>query len=226
MSTARTRRPFTRLASVAFDEYDRYRRAPGNRGLRMAYHDGVLEIMSPEFRHDRGARHLLFLVAAYCQAFEIPCSPAGSTTFAKGQPGQRKGQGKEPDESFYVGDAVAAIRGKETLDLEVDPPPSLWIEVDNWGSSQARLPLYAGLGVPEVWRYRARRRTLWFGRLAGGRYKEVAASGALPGLTPAHVLEMLDEVTRTGDLTAWTRWLDDVWFPRHRQELLDAGAPG
>jgi Uma2 family endonuclease len=191
----------------------------------MAYHDGVLEIMSPELRHDHGSRHLLLLVIAYCKAFDVPCETAGSTTIHKGEPGRLRGQGKEPDEGVYLRDAAEAIVGKDTLDLTVDPPPSLWIEVDNWGSSKAKLPLYAGLGVPEVWRYRARKHTLWFGRLAGDTYAETAESVALPGLTPGIVLGMLAEA-RSRDAMSWCRWLDEVWFPEHRQELTARGAGG
>jgi Uma2 family endonuclease len=70
-----------------------------------------------------------------------------------------RGRGKEPDKAFYFANA-AAIRGKETIDLRVDPPPDLWIEVDNRGSSKGKLQLYAALGVPELWRYQARRALL------------------------------------------------------------------
>ena len=224
MSTARVRRPVMRLGSVSYDTYVRLRQARCNRGLRMAYHDGVLEFMSPEYRHDRGSRRLYDVVAAYCLAFDVPCEAAGSTTFSKGAPGEPKGKGKEADESFYIGaEAVAAVLGKDALDLDVDPPPSLWVEVDNWGSSKAKLPLYAGLGVPEVWRYRARKQALWIGRLAGDGYEEVAASVVLPGLTPAMVCDVVLEGASM-DLTSWRRFLEGVWFPAHRQELVDRGA--
>ena len=221
MSTVRTRRPVMRLTSVPYDTYVRLNKARGNQRLRMAYHDGVLEIMSPQYRHDTGSRNLVVLLVAYCKAFEVACVAAGSTTFRKGEPGEIEGKGKEPDESFYLRDAVARVRGKASLDLNVDPPPSLWVEVDNWGSSKAKLPLYAGLGVPEVWRYRPRRRALWFGRLGGGGYEEIAASEALPGLTPALVLDLLD-LNESGDVAAWSRLLD-AWFSDHRQELIDLG---
>jgi Uma2 family endonuclease len=223
MSMARAGRTFTRLTSVTYDTYVRLRKARGNQGLRMAYHDGVLEIMSPGYRHDRGGRRLMVLVFAYCRAFGVACEAAGFTTFHKGLPGQLEGKGKEPDESFYLRDAAVAIVGKQSLDLTVDPPPSLWIEVDNRGSSKAKLPLYAGLGVPEVWRYRPRKRTLWFGRLAGEGYDEIAASEALPGLTPATVLELLAEA-ESQVMSVWDDWLREVWFPAHRQELIDRGA--
>ena len=225
MSTARVRRPVTRLEAVTYEAYLRLRDDPDNQGLRMAYHDGVLEIVSPQYIHDSGARRMFVVVLAYCMEFRVPCAPAGGTTFHVGLPGEPKGKGKEPDESFYLRDAAAAIRGRISLDLTVDPPPSLWVEVDNWGSSKAKIPLYAGLKIPEVWRYRVRRRTLWFGRLdgAGDGYDEIAASEALPGLTPAMVLEMLDD-ENAWDVAAWRRSVEGVWFPAHRQELIDGGA--
>jgi Uma2 family endonuclease len=225
MSTTTKARPYTRLTGVTYGAYVRMRDHPGNNRLRMAYHDGVLEIMSPAYRHDCGARHFVLLVLAYCKAFGLACEGAGSTTFRKGEPDEPKGKGKEADESFFLGAAARAMVGKEEHDLATDPPPSLWIEIDNRGSSKAKLPLYAGLGVPEVWRYRPRSRQLWFGRLAGETYEEIAVSVELPGLTPGDVLGALAEA-RTRDWVSWFRWLDEVWFPEHRQELTARGAGG
>jgi Uma2 family endonuclease len=224
MSTARRTPAVSRLTGVNYDVYVQLRDAWGNRHLRMAYHDGVLEIMSPEFRHEKPGWRLGYLVDAYADAFNVDFEPAGATTFRKGIPGRKKGQGKEPDASFYLGDLAARVRNLDTLDLEVDPPPSLWIEVDNRASSKGRLPLYAKLGVPEVWRYRPRTRRLRFVRLVEGVYEEITTSIALPGLTSALVLELLVEAETRGT-SAWNRWLRQVWFPEHRQELLDRGAP-
>ncbi|MFO0950812.1 MAG: Uma2 family endonuclease [Isosphaeraceae bacterium] len=224
MRVARSHPRFARLTGVTFDAYLRMRDDPGNLGNRMAYHDGVLEHISPDVAHDKGTRNLLYVVAAYCRAFAVPSRAVGSTTFRRGWPGELRGDGKEPDESFYLGADVARIAGKTSVDLEVDPPPSLWIEVDNWGGSASKFPLYAGLGVPEVWRYRARPRRLWFGRLDGGLYRKLAASAALPGLSSEMVLGLLDEYQNTWDATRWSTWLETVWFPEHRQQLIDAGA--
>ena len=223
MSTTRTRSGYQRLTGVTYDAYIRMRDDRGNRGLRMAYHDGVLEIMSPDYRHDRASRRLFTLIYAYCQAFNVPCEAAGSTTFRKGLPGELEGKGREADESFHIGDVVNDVLTKDTLDLAIDPPPSLWVEVDNWGSSASKLPLYAGLGVPEVWRYRPRSRKLWFGRLAGDTYEELAVSLALPGLTPGMILQLLADGART-PASQWGEWLRTVWFPEHRHELLDQRA--
>ena len=125
MSTVRTRRGYQRVAGVTYDSYVRMRDDRRNLQLRMAYHDGVLEIMSPEFRHDRASRRIFVLIAAYCKVFDVPCEAAGSTTFRKGLPGDLKGKGRETDESFYLGDVVREMLDRDTLDLSVDPPPSL-----------------------------------------------------------------------------------------------------
>jgi Uma2 family endonuclease len=223
MSAARSRPRHECLAGVTYDEYLRLRDDPDHAGRRMAYHDGVLEIMSPEFRHEKGGRRLGAVVMAYCKAFGLAGEAAGHTTFRKGTPGQEKGAGNEADECFYVGGDAEAILDQETLDLAVDSPPSLWLEVDSTASSVPREPLHAQLGVPEVWRYRVRDRPVSFRRLAGGAYEDAASSAALPGMTPALVLDALAG-TRDRSLVAYSRWLDEVWFPAHRQELEDAGA--
>ncbi len=218
MSTLRLKRGYQRVAGVTFDSYVRMRDDRRNRHLRMAYNDGVLELMSPEYLHDRQSRRIYTLIYAYAGAFQVPCEAAGSTTFRKGEPGQFSGKGREADESFYIGDAVQQILGKDSLDLSIDPPPSLWVEVDNWGSSAAKLPTYAGLGVPEVWRYRVQQRRLWFGQLVGSGYQRIAESRTLPGLTPELVIRLLAEgATRPG--AEWGEWLRSDWFPSHRQSM-------
>jgi hypothetical protein len=45
----------TVLYGVTYDEYVRLRRQPRNDHLRMIYHDGVLELLSPEYRHEGGS---------------------------------------------------------------------------------------------------------------------------------------------------------------------------
>ena len=156
-------------------------------------------------------------------AFYVLYQETGATTFRKGMPGKLKGKGKEPDTSFYLREAAQNLVGRKSLDLSVDPPPSLWVEVENRGSSRASLPIYAGLRVPEVWRYRVRRRTIWIGRLQEDQYQPVDTSPSLPGLRSADILEILD-AAETRVMSVWEQWMEEVWFPGHRQELLDRGA--
>ncbi len=45
------------------------------------------------------------------------------------------------------------VRGSESIDLTLAPPPNLAIEVDISRSSRDRLSIYAALGVPEISRF-------------------------------------------------------------------------
>lgn len=60
-------------------------------------------------------------------------------------------KGLEPDTCFYIQNCEA-ILGKEQIDLEIDPPPDLAIEVDL--TSFTKPENYQEIGVPELWIYR------------------------------------------------------------------------
>jgi Uma2 family endonuclease len=190
--SARLISPMT-LHGVRYEDYARLRDEPRNDSLRMTYLDGTLEIMSPEARHETPARRFAIIIHEVTTEFELPCTPTGGATFRRGTTRKsKKGAGREPDESFYLTNEPL-ILGKSIIDLDNgDPPPDLWIEVDNRVSSRGKLPVFAALGVPEVWRYRVKQNSLWFGRLVEGNYVSIERSVALPMLTPALVLEALN----------------------------------
>ncbi|WP_435008726.1 Uma2 family endonuclease [Tundrisphaera lichenicola] len=196
--------PGLTLHNVPWATYAQLRDEPGNGRVRMAYLDGTLTLMSPAYRHERGAETLGLLIRGVTQGLGLEVLGAGSTTLR--DPG--KEAGKEPDTSFYLGDHERRMRTKEEVDLNVDPPPDLAIEVDHSHDSQNALAIYARLGVPEVWRYDVRRASLWFGRLEGDSYREVDRSACLPRLTPALVLQAL-AVLYEGEMgeNAWLEWL-------------------
>ncbi len=59
-------------------------------------------------------------------------------------------KGVEPGNCFYIQNADA-VRDKDRLDLAIDPPPDLVIEIDL--RSRSYPEIYAALGVPELWQY-------------------------------------------------------------------------
>ncbi len=192
---------------VDWATYCRLRDDPANDKVRMTYLDGTL-IMSPRYRHDSRSRRIYDVVRAVAMAWDIPFLVIGTTTLRLEGRGPLGPVGKEPDEGFYLGEVEALVRDNDDLDLAVDPPPSLAIEVDNTADSEAALPIYARIGVPEVWIYKVRARSLRFLGLNDGSYDEINRSLGLPRLTPALVLEALGgRVKGMGDL-AWLRWLD------------------
>src|SRR5262249_45821026 len=117
-------------------------------GIRIAYDQGTLELMAPSFNHEHVADLLADIVKAVAEAQELDFVPAGSTTFKR----EDVERGFAPDASFYLQHA-AAVRGQNVIDLDVDPPPDMIIEIDISHPSLDKFPIYAALGVPEVWRY-------------------------------------------------------------------------
>ena len=175
------------LHGVPWDAYVAMRDDNSHRHVRMDYFRGTLKLMSPKYRHEKYNRRLDRLVWELVVALDIPCLCAGSTTFRR----KGAGAGKEADTCFYIANEPV-VRDKDEIDLDIDPPPDLAIEVDNFNNSGGKLPIYAALRVPEVWRYDARTAVLWFGRLqADETYRPIARSEALPMLTPELVLDTL-----------------------------------
>jgi hypothetical protein len=60
------------LPGVAYDFHRQVRRAPGNQQLRMSYHDGILEIMFPLYKHERESRRIGLIVLAVTSVLGIP----------------------------------------------------------------------------------------------------------------------------------------------------------
>ena len=196
------------LRGVDWESYVRMRNHPGNDHLRMSYLDGTLILVSPQFLHDRYGWRISLMIVAVCEGLGIPSQCTVSTTLQRKGPGPRKGSAKEPDFGFYFRENEPRMRSKDQIVLEVDPPPDLAIEIDNKADSSKALALYVRIGVPEVWRYKAKTKALWFGRLVDGRYETIDRSLNLPRLTPALVLVALDRMNEMGE-TAAMPWLRD-----------------
>jgi Uma2 family endonuclease len=214
MATKLRRYPaVTVIHKVRFKDYVKLVMTPENRHLRMAYHDGTLEIVSPRLRkHEKPSDKLRIIITTVADRLGLPYDGTGSYTYRRVGDGPYRGKGKEPDQSFYFANTGRVPRDRDP-DLDAgDPPPDLWIEVDNRVSSKGRLPVYSSLGVPEVWRYRSKSKTLQFLRLVGDSYESIDQSLALPRLTPALVVEALE---LGGDVpeSEWVRLLRE-WVER------------
>jgi Uma2 family endonuclease len=186
------------LSGIPWEDYVRLRNVPESRNVRMTYDGGVLALMSPSKLHERVAELLGRLILAWTEERGIPVQSCGTMTFQRAD----LEQGLEPDKCYYVRHE-AAVRAREELDLTVDPPPDLVVEVDVSSSSRDRLPLYERLGVPEVWLWRddvLRLLVLDEKR----RYVEADDSVALPGF-PRPTAERLLAARREQDETALVR---------------------
>jgi Uma2 family endonuclease len=154
--------------------------------LHFAYDDGVLEVEMPLSKHERPNRVLQDLVTTLCLELDLDFLNFGSTTFRQ----EKKTKGCEPDTAFYLANANL-VRNLDEIDLAFDPPPDLVIEIDVTSPSLDKLPIYAALGVPEVWLYKNDK--IEFFQLVGKRYRKVAASVSLPVLSSEKAAEFLQK---------------------------------
>jgi Uma2 family endonuclease len=170
--------------------------------LRFTYDEGRLEIMSPLPVHERVKTILGRLIEAFSDETGILLEGFGSTTFSR----KDLLKGLEPDECYYVQNAAKVI-GKETFDWTIDPPPDLAIEVDISRPEVARQPIYAALGVPEIWRYDGRA-VVPLHRVAperpsqGARYVAAEHSLAFPRLPMEELNRLLQIGLREGQTAA------------------------
>jgi Uma2 family endonuclease len=166
---------------------------------RFAYDRGVLEIMILSAKHEEPNRTLALLVEVLAEEFDLEVRNFGSTTFKR----EDLEKGFEPDSCFYI-QSVRRISGKKEIDLTIDPPPDLIIEIDISNPSLNKFPIYAALGVPEIWRYDGQ--TLTILKLEGSSYSEAEASVALPRLTN----ETLDHFIAESESMGRRAWLKRV----------------
>ena len=187
------------LSGVGWEGYEAMLGIVGDRGtVRVTYDRGDLELMSPSSEHDRLKSRLARLIETLTLELDIPCEALGSTTWRR----RPRDRGLEADECYYLANSARVI-GKTVIDLDVDPPPDLAIEVEISRSALDRLGIYAALGVPEVWRYDGE--TLRIETLQADRtYAEVEASPCLPILPRAEVVRWLALAEGRGQ-TAWLR---------------------
>ena len=142
--------------NVAWADYEAMLRIVGDRPIRLTYDRGVLTIMSPLRKHDGVKSILGWLIETLAVELDIPCESLGSTTWKR----EDLLKGIEADECYYFENASKLVPNQE-IDLKVAPPPDLAVEVDVTSGSLDRLPIYAALGVREVWRYQQGVLEIW-----------------------------------------------------------------
>lgn len=176
------------------------------RASRLAYANKILEIMTPLPEHEYDKEILSDLVKAILEEREIEFITLGSTTFKNA----KMARAIEPDQCFYIQNE-ARIRGKERLDLAVDPPPDLVVEIDV--TSRTHPAIYAALGVPELWRKEGE--CLQVNILQNGEYIEVPRSPTFPDIPVEYLLETLERsrvLGRNAALKSFRQRLRDI-FP-------------
>lgn len=186
------------------DELDR-----AGRRLMLTFDGGDLEVEMPSEIHELIKTFIRALLEQYLIDTETPFLPLGQTTYKR----RLLGKGLEPDESYYLSNLGRVSQAGDN-DLERVPPPDLAVEVEVTVPMLDKLPVYAAIGIRELWHIQEDG-TVRILRLKNGDYADVPASHEIPFFT----------VERLADWLA--RRLHGEHFPvlqAFRASLRDAGA--
>jgi Uma2 family endonuclease len=156
-------------------------------GYRLAYLEGILEIMSPSRSHELDKENIGRLLEAYLEENRIRFWGLGSTTLRKAD----KQAGKEPDKCYCIG-----------TDKDI---PDLAIEVIYTSGSVNVLTIYQRLGVTEVWLWQNNQFEIYY--LQGDRYEQRQQSQLLPDLD---LVLMAHYVTIDDPLEAIVEWRKQI----------------
>jgi Uma2 family endonuclease len=183
------------LPNVDWDEYEhllsQMDTLPGH---RLSYDRGRLTVVSPSTEHEDYKDFILGLARTLSDEMDLTLESRGTTTFRR----KALKKGVEPDTCFYIQSAASVI-GRRTFPNREYPPPDVVVESDMSNDSPGKFPIYAALGVPEIWRYDGV--TTRFYELAGETYTPTQNSRAFPTLT-ANVVTQYLELNKTDGQTA------------------------
>ncbi len=179
------------LNNITWQEFETILEELGeHRSSRIAYANGTLEIMTPLPEHEFSKELVSDLIKALLEELDIDFFALGSTTFKN----QFMQQGIEPDNCFYIQNE-ALVRNKKRLDLTVDPPPDLALEIDI--TSRTHPHIYATLGVPELWRFENSILKIYI--LQNGDYQETQYSPTFPNLPLTDIIpQYLQQIQTSG----------------------------
>lgn len=185
-----------RLEGVSWEEYEQLLEDliewPG---IRVSYNQGRVEIMSPTTEHEEYKDFILRIAHILAEELGLTLEPRGSSTFKR----KRLMKGAEPDACFYVQFAKMIV-GKRRIDLSVDPPPDVVVEVDITSESLSKFSIYAALGIPEIWRYDGKQAQIY--HLADQDYVIASVSLSFPCLTAQVLTESLEQSKTQGQTIA------------------------
>lgn len=176
-----------------------------NSSKKLAYDQGILEIMTPLPEHEVNKRFLGRIVETTTEVLGLEISSFGSTTWSL----EAVKRGIEPDECYYITNE-ALIRGKLEFDLNIDPPPDLAIEIDITSSSLDRLGIYAAVGIGEIWRFDGQ--DLFIYCLKNGVYEQQEYSQLLPILSKSIIVSFLKRRGEMGEnalIRKFRQWIID-----------------
>jgi len=195
------------LNNISWEQLESLLSLLGERPVsRISYDRGTLEIMTPLPEHEYYKQLISISIEDIAETLEQNYECYGSTTWKR----KLKEAGVEPDNCFYFQNE-AKVRGKLALNLDIDPPPDLALEVDLTNKSLNRFPIYARLGVPEIWIYEQGKLTIY--QLQNNvTYQVTTQSLVFPSLPIQELPNLLEKYRNQGRIAfrkAVRKWVTD-----------------
>ncbi len=198
------------LPDIGWDEYEELLEQIGeSRGFRTSYSDGTLQIMVVSSEHEKYAWFIGRLISTLSLRLRINIRFFGAPTMRK----EKRRKGLEPDACFYV-QSAPLIGNRVQLDFGVDPPPDIAVEIDIHHGSFSKFPIYAALGVAEIWRFDGQQLTIH--HLEQDAYVAAETSRALPLLTSRILTDLLTRLRTVGEFQ--TILAIDQWLQTQHQQ--------
>lgn len=173
------------MPNVPWDEYEYLlSQITDSSSIRLSYDQGKLEIMTLSPRHENIKIFFGHLLLVLTEALGMKLIGLGSTTFKL----PAVARGTEPDDCYYIRHAHL-IEDRAELDLTVDPGPDLVVEIDLTHPSLDKMPIYASLGVVELWRYDGERMRFYL--LVEEEYQEINNSDLFPFLSATQLTQFI-----------------------------------
>lgn len=192
---------------VSWKFYQAMLREFDERPSRVNYDRGTLEAMTLSIEHERYKTILGLMLGLVALTFRIRMANGGSSTLKR----LSKKKGLEADQCYWIANEPA-VRTKKRIDLRVDPPPDLVIEIDVMHSVVNREKIYAALGVAEMWVLK-QERGLQAYELAQGAWQPIERSVSFPFLRVADLnpfaarIGVDDDTSVLADFADWLRAL-------------------
>lgn len=173
------------------------------RGSRLAYDRGTVEIITPLMPHENSNRLIEVFVGVLCEELGLEIKRTGSLTMTRDD----LERGAEPDSSYYIQNEYR-VRDLVDINLASDPPPDLVLEVEYSRSKVNKFRLYASMGVPEFWRYNGS--TLRIYTRESGQYSERAISPTFAPVPVTEIPRFIQESKKVGEVAitrAFRTWV-------------------
>ncbi len=120
---------------------------PQSRAAQLTYDRGRLEIAMPLEEHEYASELIGLFIRILAGEMGMRLKSLRSTTLDRAD----LNRGAEPDNAYYIQNQPQ-VAGR-LVDLAIDPPPDLVVEVDITHTDIDKNQLYAAMGVSEFWRY-------------------------------------------------------------------------